>query len=414
MSIDWIYHFGNRVIDTYKFDAPTQNVNGTPAASPNQAKGEPYYDLLTGIGGGPTLVKNGAVNVTYNQEVFWGSGVGLDNDDPRTAVGYTKDNHCIIIVADGRSDTSGGIGLTDLAKVMINLGCVEAMNLDGGGSTQMAIGNKLVDKPSESRPVATMLAVVSADSLPLLPPSYYNKKIDSNDPETRVVGDGWTQSTISGYWNNTPALTQPIGTGDKYVEFKPAITKSAKYDVYAWWTAAVNRAKDTPFIIKHKNGTDTVRLDQSVNGVKWNHIGSYYFDADTNNSVKISNAATTANTVVVADAIRILSFDSSATVTKVETGALSLPKGFSLKQNYPNPFNPSTNIQYALKTASKVSLKVFDVLGREVMTLVNEEKTAGTYDVQFNTGAQKLTSGVYFYRLIADNYAETKKMILMK
>lgn len=413
MSVDWIYHFGNKITDLYRYDQPTPNKDGTPAAAPSMANGKPFYNLLVGIGGGPTLVKAGKVNVTYNEEVFWGSGVGLDNGDPRTAVGYTKDNYCIMMVADGRQSASLGIGLTELAQVMINLGCVEAMNLDGGGSSQMAVGNKLVNNPSESRAVPTILAIVKADSVPFLPPIYYNKIIDNGDAEVRVTGDGWTQTTIAGYWGKTPAIYQPKGSGDKFVTFKPAITKAAKYEIYGWWTSAVNRAKDTPFIIKHKNGTDTVRMDQSVNGAKWNYVASYYFNADTNSAVIISNAATNGD-VVVADAIRILSFDTSAAITSVKESSIETPVDFSLYQNYPNPFNPVTNIDFNVASNSKVSLKVFDVLGREVKTLVDKEMNAGRHTLQFDAAANSLTSGVYLYRLISGNNSATKKMVLVK
>ncbi|MEZ4761958.1 MAG: phosphodiester glycosidase family protein [Calditrichia bacterium] len=72
--------------------------------------------------------------------MFFGSGVGFDNGDPRTAVGFTADNRVIMLVADGRSSTwSNGVSLPELANIMIELGCVEAMNLDGGGSSQMAL-----------------------------------------------------------------------------------------------------------------------------------------------------------------------------------------------------------------------------------------------------------------------------------
>jgi len=85
---------------------------------------------------------------------------------------------------------------------------------------------------------------------------------------------------------------------------------------------------------------------------------------------------------------------------------------FHLQQNYPNPFNPSASIQYAISSGQFVSLKVYDVLGNEVSTLVNEDKPAGTYEVEFNTTS--LPSGIYFYQLKADSYIETKKMVLLK
>jgi len=87
-------------------------------------------------------------------------------------------------------------------------------------------------------------------------------------------------------------------------------------------------------------------------------------------------------------------------------------KTFFLSQNYPNPFNPTTRIQYAVISRQLVSLKIYDVLSDELATLVNEEKPAGTYEVEFN--ATGLPSGVYFYQLRAGSYIETKKMIILK
>jgi hypothetical protein len=85
---------------------------------------------------------------------------------------------------------------------------------------------------------------------------------------------------------------------------------------------------------------------------------------------------------------------------------------FGLSQNYPNPFNPVTRIPYSIAENSFVSLKIYDVLGREVKTLVSEKQTAGEYEVLFN--ASDLNSGVYFYRLTSGNFTETKKLILLK
>jgi len=90
--------------------------------------------------------------------------------------------------------------------------------------------------------------------------------------------------------------------------------------------------------------------------------------------------------------------------------------GFLLNQNYPNPFNPKTNIQYAISNRQFVTLKVFDVLGNEIATLVNEEKPAGEYEVEFNpeSSIKHPASGIYFYQLQAGAFIETKKMLLIK
>ena len=88
------------------------------------------------------------------------------------------------------------------------------------------------------------------------------------------------------------------------------------------------------------------------------------------------------------------------------------PKEFRLEQNFPNPFNPSTTIQYQLPAAANVTLKVYDILGSEVATLINEKQDAGYKEVKFN--ASRYASGVYIYRLTADKYVSTKKMMVVK
>jgi hypothetical protein len=89
-----------------------------------------------------------------------------------------------------------------------------------------------------------------------------------------------------------------------------------------------------------------------------------------------------------------------------------IPKEYKLMQNYPNPFNPSTVISFQLLVVGKVSLKVYDELGRELATLVNEKLNPGTYEVTFD--GSKLTSGVYFYRLQSGEFTDTKRLVLLK
>jgi len=89
-----------------------------------------------------------------------------------------------------------------------------------------------------------------------------------------------------------------------------------------------------------------------------------------------------------------------------------LPEDFSLEQNYPNPFNPNTTISFSIPSKEFVTLKIYNLLGSEVATLANEERAAGTYEVNFS--ADKLPSGIYMYTLSAGNYVQTNKMILLK
>ena len=116
------------------------------------------------------------------------------------------------------------------------------------------------------------------------------------------------------------------------------------------------------------------------------------------------------NYLYASSAARI--FKSSSAVTSVSQNAQTMPRSFSLYQNFPNPFNPSTVISYQLPVNSVVTLKVYDILGRLVSTLVEDRQTAGNHSVTFNAG--NLSSGVYFYRLSAGSFVQTKKLTLLK
>jgi len=110
--------------------------------------------------------------------------------------------------------------------------------------------------------------------------------------------------------------------------------------------------------------------------------------------------------------LKQIDFDGNFEFSEVVEVEIGIPKEFSLEQNYPNPFNPSTNIGFQIASFGFVTLKVYDILGNEIATLVNEEKPAGEYEVEFD--GSELTSGIYFYKLISGNYVETKKMIIIK
>ena len=97
-------------------------------------------------------------------------------------------------------------------------------------------------------------------------------------------------------------------------------------------------------------------------------------------------------------------------VAVVEQG--EVPKEYTLEQNYPNPFNPSTTIRFGLPRATAVCLKVYDLLGQEIVTLIDEEKPAGLYDIRFD--ASELSTGMYVYRLQAGDYVAAKRLMLLR
>jgi hypothetical protein len=119
-----------------------------------------------------------------------------------------------------------------------------------------------------------------------------------------------------------------------------------------------------------------------------------------------------ANNYVFAGAAGAVWRRSLSEIIGIKNISTEIPSEFSLNQNYPNPFNPTTNIKYSIPKNSFVKLVVFDALGREVETLVNEKQSAGTYEATF--GGTSLTSGVYFYRLTTDGFSDTKRMLMIK
>lgn len=127
--------------------------------------------------------------------------------------------------------------------------------------------------------------------------------------------------------------------------------------------------------------------------------------SNTNSVTKLINYCNSARSV----------FNNGFTLG-IQNISTEIPSSFSLSQNYPNPFNPSTKIRFGISRVGQesqfVTLKVFDVMGREVQILVNESLQPGTYEITFD--GSKLTSGIYFYRIITNSYTETKRMLLIK
>jgi len=139
----------------------------------------------------------------------------------------------------------------------------------------------------------------------------------------------------------------------------------------------------------------------------WRDVHKYTFAYDVNNNLleELHEYWDGANWIICNRSI----------YSYIPTGVEQLTDGirmYSLSNNYPNPFNPATTIKYQIPEISFVVLKVYDVLGNEITTLVNEEKSIGSYKVEFD--ATGLPSGTYFYRIQAGNFVETKKMVLMK
>ena len=194
-----------------------------------------------------------------------------------------------------------------------------------------------------------------------------------------------------------------------FAQWRPSLSQSGNYEVSAY--IEFSNAQAARYKVVHKNGTSDVVVDQKQHAKEWAMIGTFPFDKGNTGSVRLSDASDSIGQEIVFDAVQF-KFLSPLSVHR-QSGLI--PDWIALQQNYPNPFNPSTTITFSVPTEGTrqtVSLYVFDALGRQVATLVNEPLGPGEYSVRFDAG--NLASGVYLYRLTVGTTAVSKRMILMK
>ncbi|MBK9291860.1 MAG: phosphodiester glycosidase family protein [Bacteroidetes bacterium] len=349
LATRWVYHHSYNFDDIYYYAQPLPYACNAPnpLPAPTKAEGTQYSNILFGLGGGPQLVKNGQVNITYCEEIFWGSGILLTDYRPRTAVGRTADNKAILFI-------SNNLRIPDLAEIMLSLGCSEAINLDGGGSTAMAAGSQSLY--NQNRAVPTILAIVHADSLNIPPTPTFTKIIDTGDEGVTSAGN-WFPTANPGSWQ-TPSMLHALGTASQYYRFPLNLPAPGQYEIYGWWTAAANRATNTPFVVTHAGQTTTVPMNQTQQGSTWAYVGSFQFNATPDENITIT-AAATSGSYVVADAIRIVSYDPSLNLNIINSIApvpgISVPLGTSKPQALAQ-LSPQTQITTTLNQVFTVDL----------------------------------------------------------
>jgi hypothetical protein len=239
--------------------------------------------------------------------------------------------------------------------------------------------------------------------------------INSCDTLLRCIKGSWGGSTASSGGISRLTCTGQTMSGLIHVD-----ANSTNYDTLknsSKFTGAINNSNTGKLVsltmdassswILTKNSYLTIILNSAgitgttCTNITGNGYNVYYVSSNSSNSYLGGKTYTLVNG----------GYLMPTTATAVETNE-AMPTGWILDQNYPNPFNPSTVISYQVPASSHVSLQIFDVLGREVASLVNEVQQAGTYSITFN--AQYLSSGLYIYRIKSDNYVQSKKMLLMK
>lgn len=157
IDVAWVFNRGDSLLEVSR---PPAHLPGRPDSGYTSFNQGRFWPVRAALGGGPSLVSNGEVQVTADEEVFFGTSIPKVH--PRTACGYTVDGKLILLVVDGRQEASRGVSLPELALIMQQLGCVEALNLDGGGSSTLVAGGRLINRPeggTAQRQVMSALAV---------------------------------------------------------------------------------------------------------------------------------------------------------------------------------------------------------------------------------------------------------------
>ena len=196
------------------------------------------------------------------------------------------------------------------------------------------------------------------------------------------------------YYVARPELADSVLSDDFTVTFKSELVKSSTDEVIGVFDQITYSKYN---VEKYDNPNYII----DCNGIE---PGEYYFRLIT----EVNGESNPSLTNIEKDNITL----DKANYKIVGFTGSTLPEEYALSQNYPNPFNPSTTIKYQLPTSSNVTIKIYDILGREVTTLVDEFKTEGRYEVNFI--ASSLESGVYLYRLEAKDFIDVKKLILLK
>ncbi|MFZ1520321.1 MAG: T9SS type A sorting domain-containing protein [Ignavibacteriaceae bacterium] len=241
----------------------------------------------------------------------------------------------------------------------------------------------------------------------------YFEIVDNDNLGAYSETGSWFKSVAQAYGPSSRYANVQSTQNGPAASFTFTLTKDGYYDIYEIVPTTVNAA-DNAFYKIISNGVviDSFYLDQNIGSGNWKNFGRYYLNADLPIVIKvIDTGGSTAGRVIRADAFKIALYDETSG-TDDNNERTILPE-FTLYQNYPNPFNPSTKISWQSPLSGWQSIKLYDALGREVDTIVEGFFNAGTHSKLYVINSS-LPSGVYFYKLQAGSFTDTKKMLFLK
>lgn len=217
----------------------------------------------------------------------------------------------------------------------------------------------------------------------------------------------WYDKRTGGFQNGHFWWTRTKSADTCYARWTATLAKEGWYDVSAY--IPYSDATKARYAVKSSTGTTEIVVNQKSVKAGWLPLGKYYFLQGSGGSVRLGDGSDTVKQGIVFDAVKwSYSADQSLSVSN----PVAVPNGIALGQNYPNPFNPSTVIPYSITSAAHVSLVLYDVLGKKIATLIDEEQSPGEYRLTVSSDDLHLSSGVYFYRFSAGPYSAVKRMVV--
>jgi len=303
--------------------------------------------------------------------------------------------------------TAGLISNTMYGYSILGYSAIDTMSLFGGyWLGVMQSGVQLIQKPNVSYvvPLAKQMKTFAMNwDLPI--------SVSTTTLADNIAAIGIRPTSSVDFDPLYDAPRPPRNPGSRYLEMYFSNSGGSYPAVLGSKYARDYRGSDNPqwsFTVESsEQGTVTIQWDPNVLKQLGGNVKLALTDQSTSSSI---NMGTLSSYSFDYSGARV--FTIASTITGVDENGENKPTSYALKQNYPNPFNPSTQIEFSIPQQSFVTLKVYDMLGKEVATLVNGEREPGSYTTTWN--AQGCPSGVYFYRLTAGSYTMTRKLLLLR
>ncbi|MFN3596727.1 MAG: phosphodiester glycosidase family protein [Rubricoccaceae bacterium] len=392
-DVAWVYPTDAGL---YAYPVPNANREGAPQPRPTPsfpAGGAPW-GVRTAIGGGPVLVENGRVRVTWTEEVFFGgSGIDTTSTRARTVAGYDAQGRLLLLVVR----ESRGMTLREAALEMIRLGAVEAVNLDGGGSSGLIAGSQTL--VPTSRQVASVFQIRAVQTAPEV-------FLDTGDACCYREQGAWFESANTPWFGETRSRLHAVGVAGARATFLvPPEAPAGPYEVAAWWVPSSNRAADTPYAVYQAGQPSTVRVDQRApaSAGRWNVLGTFTLAPGDSVVVTTDAQGATSPAYVSVDAVRLRALGASA----AEAEPARAP-AFAL---WPNPASGALTLRLALGAPGTVRVRLRDALGR---TLLADEAAWPAGERAHRLSLPALPAGVYFVHVETPEGAAARPVTVVR